>query len=246
MAYLLLLASNMVAAQPSSASAGPSRTTAQLVRENGLSLALLGMFMLCVLGQIVFGLPAHNEERLRQGQAVLTLGAYLTSGHFLEALFENWESEFLQMALFVWLSAVLVQKGSAESRSPDEEEHSDEDPRQRRAQPGVPWPVRRGGWILWLYERSLCITFGVLFLVSWLGHVHGGWLLENEQRVAAGLEPQSWQRFMASSELWFQSFQNWQSEFLAILSIVVLTIFLRQRGSPQSKPVAAAHAETGN
>ena len=235
----------MVAAQPSSVSAESPATAARLVRENALSLVLLGMFVLCVVGQVVFGMPAYNEERLREGQRALELGAYLTSGHFLEALFENWESEFLQMAIFVWLSAVLVQKGSAESKSLDEEEASSEDPRQRRADPRVPWPVRRGGWILWLYERSLCLTFSMLFMLSWLGHARGGWLLENEQRARLGLGPQPWIEFVGSSELWFQSFQNWQSEFLAILSIVVLTIFLRQRGSPQSKPVAAAHSETG-
>lgn len=150
------------------------------------------------------------------------------------------------MAIFVWLSAVLVQRGSAESRSLSDEEDSDEDPRACRAQPGVPWPVRRGGWVLWLYERSLCSTLGALFGLSWAGHAYGGWLLENERRASAGLAAQPLTVFIGSSELWFQSFQNWQSEFLAILAIVVLTIFLRQRGSPQSKPVAAAHSATGN
>lgn len=236
----------MVVAQPSSASAGSSRNTAQLLRENGLSLVLLGMFSLCVLGQVAFGLPAYNEQRLREGEAALALGAYLTSGHFLEALFENWESEFLQMAVFVWLSALLFQKGSAESKSLTEEEERDEDPRGHHAEPDAPWPVRRGGWLLWLYERSLCVTFGGLFALSWLGHAYGGWLLENEQRASAGLARQPLPEFVGSSEFWFQSLQNWQSEFLAILSIVVLTIFLRQRGSPQSKPVAAPHSDTGN
>lgn len=236
----------MVVAQPSSTSAASSRDTAQLLRENGLSLVLLGMFSLCVLGQVAFGLPSYNEERLREGEAVLTLGAYLTSGHFLEALFENWESEFLQMAIFVWLSAVLVQKGSAESKSLDEPEETDEDPRPRRSEPNVPWPVRHGGWLLWLYERSLFLTFGAFFIFSCLGHAYGGWLLENEQRAAAGQAAQPLLQFVGSSEFWFQSLQNWQSEFLAILSIVVLTVFLRQRGSPQSKPVAAPHSDTGH
>jgi len=239
----------VVAAEPHlPASARPARasTLRRIARENALSLALLGLFSLCVLGQILFGLPAYNAERLERGARALSLGSYLRSGHFLEALFENWESEFLQMALFVWLSSLLLQKGSAESRPLTEASEADEDPRLRRAEPGVPWPVRRGGWVLWLYERSLSLTFMALFVVSWLGHAYGGLLLDNEERLARGLAEQSWWQFVGSSEFWFQSLQNWQSEFLAILSIVILTIFLRQRGSPQSKPVAAEHSQTGH
>jgi hypothetical protein len=225
-------------------SSGGARA-ARLLRENALSLVLLGIFAVSMVGQVVFGRLAYNSEREQWGEPAVTLAAYLTSGHFAEALFENWESEFLQMGVFVWLSARLVQKGSAESRSIDEENESDEDPRQRRHAPEVPWPVRRGGWMLWFYERSLGITFAVCFLLSFLLHARGGQLLENEELLRHGQPPQSYLEFVGSSQFWFESFQNWQSEFLAILSIVVLTIFLRQRGSPQSKPVAARHSETG-
>lgn len=124
-------------------------------REESARKVSLGVFVLSLLGQVVFGRLAYNSEREQWGESAVTLLAYLTSGHFAEALFENWESEFLQMGLFVWLSARLVQKGSAESRSIDEENKSDEDPRRHQSEPDAPWPVKRGGWLLWLYERSL-------------------------------------------------------------------------------------------
>jgi hypothetical protein len=220
------------------------RATAWL-RANALSLVTLGLFLGTVCGQVAFGLAAHNQELSERGLAPLSLGAYLASGHFMEALFENWESEFLQMGLFVWLSARLRQRGSAESKPLDEAFEGDEDPRQHRQDAGAPWPVRRGGWVLWLYERSLVLAFLSLFALSLTFHAIGGCVEENERRAEHGLPAQSVPEFMASSEFWFQSFQNWQSEFLAVFSIVTLTIFLRQRGSPQSKPVAAPHAETG-
>lgn len=215
------------------------------LRQNALSLVLFGLFAISIAGQIGFGLVAYNQEQLERGEQALGLSSYLMNGHFLEALFENWESEFLQMGLFVWLSAQLVQKGSAESKPLDEPAESAEDPRDKRLEPGVPWPVRRGGWLLWLYERSLAIAFALLFAVSFAGHAWGGLLHENEERLQAGLPAESLFEFVASSQFWFQSFQNWQSEFLSVFAVVVLTIFLRQRGSPQSKPVAAPHSETG-
>jgi hypothetical protein len=216
-----------------------------VLRENGLSLVLLGLFLLAMVGQIAFGLGAYNEERVEQGRATVTVMTYLTSGHFLEALFENWESEFLQMGLFVVLSAALVQKGSAESKPLDEPFEGDEDPRDHRSDEGVPWPVRRGGWVLWLYERSLATAFAALFVLSFVLHAIGGLMQSNEERMTLGLPAQSLSDFVSSSQFWFESFQNWQSEFLAVFSIVALTIFLRYRGSPQSKPVAAPHSKTG-
>jgi hypothetical protein len=214
-------------------------------RDNALSLATLLLFLLAAVGQVAAGFNAHNDELAEQGQAAISLGTYLTTGHFIEAIFENWESEFLQMAVFVWLSAQLRQKGSAESKPIDEPFEGDEDPRKHRADPDAPWPVRRGGWVLWLYERSLVIAFLCLFASSFVFHAVGGRLQENEQRAERGVPQQSLVEFMSSSQFWFESFQNWQSEFLAVFTVVTLTIFLRQRGSPQSKPVAAPHGETG-
>jgi hypothetical protein len=222
-----------------------SSSFATFVRENGLSLTLGAMFLASTAAQIGFGIGAYNEERAHAGFGAVTLGTYLTSGHFLEALFENWESEFLQMGIFVVLSAKLIQKGSAESKSPDEANESDEDPRQHKSDPKAPWPVRRGGWVLAMYENSLAIAFVLLFAASFVLHAVGGFLNVNEENLARGRPPETFGEYWTSSQFWYESFQNWQSEFLAVLAIVVLTIFLRQRGSPQSKPVAAPHDETG-
>jgi hypothetical protein len=217
----------------------------RILTEHGLSIALAALFILAAGAQIASGLHAYNEDRLNEGRPAVELWTYLGSGHFLEALFENWESEFLQMGVFVLLSVRLRQKGSAESKPFDGPNESDEDPRKHRNDPDAPWPVRRGGVILKLYENSLAIAFFLLFVASFLLHAVGGRIMNNEERALHGLPPEGLLEFLSSSQFWYESFQNWQSEFLAILSIVVFTIFLRQRGSPQSKPVAAPHAETG-
>jgi hypothetical protein len=225
----------------------PARTSpfATFVRENGLSLVLGTMFIAATIAQIGFGLGAYNDDRAHQGRAAVALAEYLTSGHFLEALFENWESEFLQMGLFVVLAVKLRQKGSTESKPMDEPVDSDEDPREHAGDPRAPWPVRRGGAVLVLYENSLAIAFFVLFAVSFAFHAVGGLLKTNDENLTQGRPAESMGAYLGSSQFWFESFQNWQSEFLAVLAIVVLTIFLRQRGSPQSKAVAAPHDSTG-
>ena len=171
--------------------------------------------------------------------------AYLGSGHFAEATSENWESEFLQMAAYVLFTVSLRQKGSAESKSISGDEEVDRDPRLDRDRPNVPYPVRKGGWLLRVYEYSLSLAFFVLFVLAFAWHLEGGFTLENEERTLAGLAPMTFAEFASSSEFWFQSFQNWQSEFLAVAAIVVLSIWLRQRGSPESKPVSASHQQTG-
>ena len=171
-------------------------------------------------------------------------GAYLRSPEFLEPTAENWESEFLQMGAYVVLTAFLVQKGSAESKDPDQAEPVDRRPDPNR--PGAPGPVRRGGGALALYRHSLSLAFLALFAVSFVLHAIGGAGAYNQEQAAHGRpERVSALGYMGTARFWFQSPQNWQSEFLAVLAIVVLTIFLREHGSPESKPVDAAHAETG-
>jgi|SoiMethySBSTD1v2_1073268.scaffolds.fasta_scaffold11685_7 uncharacterized protein DUF6766 len=213
--------------------------------ENGLSLTLFALFLAFTGGQILSGHRAYNEELAEHGHAAVGLARYLTSGHFLEALFENWESEFLQMAAFVVLTVKLVQKGSSESKSLREPQPQDEDPRRHGTRSDAPWPVRRGGVWLKLYEHSLSIALFALFLASFAMHAVGGHWQENEEHLLHGQAPESLAQYITSSQFWFESFQNWQSEFFAVLAIVILSIFLRQRGSPQSKPVAAPHRETG-
>ncbi|HEY0469776.1 MAG TPA: DUF6766 family protein [Polyangiaceae bacterium] len=226
----------------------PTAATSGLGRvwtNNALSIVLIALFLGSVVLQIYFGHAVYDEQRQEAGRAAVSLGAYLTSGHFVEALFENWESEFLQMGAFILIAVKLRQKGSTESRPFDEPCESDEDPRSHRSDPEAPWPVRRGGWILRVYEHSLSLAFFGLFGLSFVFHALGGRIQNNEELAAHGKPAQSLLEFVASSQFWFQSFQNWQSEFLAIVSVVVLSIFLRERGSPQSKPVAAPHSETG-
>ena len=223
-----------------------SRPKKSFWRNNGLSITLLGLFLLCWAGQSVVGAHAYNDQREDQGQPPLSFSEYLRSPHFLEATTENWESEFLQMGFYVVLTVFLYQKGSSESKTLDGENPQDEDPRKHRNRPGAPWPVRSGGWILKLYESSLALAFLGLFLFSICFHAIGGARLYSEEQVAHGKAAVSTAEYLCTSQFWFESLQNWQSEFLAILSMVVLSIWLRQRGSPESKPVAAPHSSTGD
>ncbi|HET9249261.1 MAG TPA: DUF6766 family protein [Actinomycetota bacterium] len=215
------------------------------LRENGLSIVLFGLSAVFLVGQALTGWRAYNAEQREHHEPAVSLGTYLTTGHFVEATFENWESEFLQMASYVLLTIWLVQKGSSESKPLAGDPEKDADPRSVRHDDRAPGPVRRGGWRLVLYENSLGIALALLFVLSFALHAVGGARDYSAEQVAHGREPVSTVEFVMTSTFWFQSFQNWQSEFVAVGSIVVLTIFLRQRGSPESKPVAAPHHETG-
>ena len=211
------------------------------LRDHGLSLVLLALFVACMLGQVGAGYRAYNRDQREHGEAQATLSEYLRSSHFAEATAENWESEFLQMAAYVWLTAFLFQRGSAESNDPDEkrEPKPPVDPRR------VPWPARRGGLARRIYARSLSLAFALLFLVSFSLHAVAGAAHYSAEEVAHGGQVVTTWRYLGTSQFWFESFQNWQSEFLAILSMIVLSIFLRQEGSPESKDVDSPHAETG-
>ena len=217
----------------------------RFVRDNSLGLVMVSFFALFLVAQSVTGLRVYNDGRREHGEAEIGYAAYLRTGHFVEATFENWESEYLQMGVYVLFTAFLFQRGSAESKDPDQEEPVDADPRQNQDQPDAPWAVRQGGVALAVYEHSLTIALLGLFLVSFVVHAVGGAREYSEEQLAHGGQAVSTLEFLRTSEFWFQSFQNWQSEFLAVFSLAVLSIVLRQRGSPESKPVAAPHAETG-
>ena len=210
--------------------------------KNGLGIVFTSLFILTLLAQAVTGFYEHNAELEQEKAAATTFSTYIHSGHFISATFENFESEFLQMALYVILTVSLRQKGSAESKSLDEPEEIDREP---KPSPQAPWPVRKGGFILKLYERSLFITFLSLFLISWGLHLYGSWIDHNEQKFLNGQPDDSIIQYLTQANFWFETFQNWQSEFLSIASIVLFTIFLRQKGSPESKPVDAPHSRTG-
>jgi hypothetical protein len=160
-------------------------------------------------------------------------------------VFENWESEFLQMGAYVLLTVFLRQKGSPESKKLEGDEEEDADPREARFDPAAPWPVRRGGAILWLYSSSLCIVLFSLFLVSFGLHAVGSTMLANEEAAWHEQPSQTVCEHLEEADFWYESFQNWQSEFLSMGVLIVLGIFLRQKGSPESKPVAAPHHQTG-
>src|SRR5919108_1491412 len=217
----------------------------RLLRENGLSIAMFGLFFAFLVLQSISGWRTNNQENQAHHQPAESYVRYLRSGPFVEATFENWESEFLQIAGYVVLTVWLRQKGSPESKELEGEEPVDEDPRQARDAKGVPGPVRRGGLALVFYEHSLSLALAGLFLLSFLLHALGGHAEYNQQQLQHGEAPVSLLGFMTSAQFWFESMQNWQSEFLAVFALVVLGIFLRERGSPESKPVAAPHAETG-
>jgi hypothetical protein len=211
-------------------------------KDNGLSIVFLTLFVVSIIGQIVSGFHEHNKEREQNNADSIGVAEYLQSGHFLQTTFENWESEFLQMALFVVLTVSLRQKGSSESKKFEPEE-VDRAPSKRRKD--VPWPVKHGGFVLHIYKHSLSIALFILFILSFALHLYGSLKDENEKLSFQHLPPEPLSNFIGSSRFWFESFQNWQSEFLSVLVIVTLSIVLRQKGSPQSKPVDAPHSETG-
>jgi hypothetical protein len=218
----------------------------KLFRENGLSLVLFGLFFFSfIIGQTFFGHLEYNHEQQDHHRPTVSLYDYLGTGHFLEATMENWESEFLQMFTFIILTTFLHQKGSAESKKLDEEEAVDRDPRESKNKKDAPWPVRRGGWVLWLYERSLSTAFLLLFILSFTLHIIGGAVEYNQDQLAHGGQTLSSWVYLGTSRFWFEAFQNWQSEFLSIGAMVVFTIFLRHRGASESKPVDSPHSQTG-
>jgi hypothetical protein len=217
----------------------------RFLRDNGLSLAFLSLFLVSWAVMSLSGLYTENVQRDEHGEPPVGYVEYVTGPHFWQATLENFQSEFLQMATFVWFTTFLYQRGSPESRKISGTDPTDKDPRRNRM-PASPWPVHRGGLALKVYESSLTLVLLVLFFLSWFGHAWTGTALYNEEQAMHGGEPISIIDFVATSEFWFQTMQNWQSEWIAIFTLVVLAIFLRQRGSSESKPVFEPHSKTGH
>lgn len=208
-----------------------------ILRDNGLTIALAALFAVSALGMVWSGHSAYNQELREHGYKAIGLLAYLASGNFLSALFENWESEFLQMSAYVMLTAMLFQRGSAESRDPDDPNRPDDE---------LPVGVRRRNPVLaWLYSYSLGIALALLFIASFALHWWASLVAVNEEALRQSGEIQSLAGYLLDAKLWFESFQNWQSEFMSTAVLVVLSIFLRHKGSPESKPAGAANSETG-
>jgi membrane protein implicated in regulation of membrane protease activity len=210
------------------------------LRNQGLSIVFIFLFFFSWISQVLTGEQVYNEDMKEKGGQTVNLREYFFTGHFFEATFENWESEFLQMALFVVISAWFFQKGSSDSKDPDKEKES-----LKQKSKELPWPVKKGGLILKLYEHSLSLALFILFLLSFLLHFYGSLKNYNLEQQLQHQPTQSAYQYLFSSKLWFESFQNWQSEFLSVLALVVLTIYLREKNSPQSKPVESPDNSTG-
>ena len=219
----------------------------RFLRENSLSIAFGLLLLGALVGQAIAGHNLYNEEQLQHGGEAISLGRYLTSSHFGRAVMENWQSEYLQFTLFLLLTVWLVQRGSPESKPVDKAglESDREQQIGQHADPKSPRWARVGGWRTALYSNSLLILMGTIFLGTWLAQSFTGWTEFNQEQSDHGDPHVSWIGYLGSSTFWESTLQNWQSEFLAVGSFVVFAIFLRQRGSPESKPVGASHDATG-
>jgi len=210
---------------------------------NSLSISFIFLFFIGLIGQVYTGWQEHNEMLSEYHQPTQNLKRYLSSGHFLQATFENWESEFFQMALFVIFTIFLRQQGSSESKACDDPTIDSKDLIPLKHSP---WSVKKGGIYLRIYKHSLSICLMLLFILSFIAHWYGSWLDFNEKQVLEHKQAISFTAHIKSSKLWFESFQNWQSEFLSVFVIVFLSVYLRQIGSSQSKAVNASHHKTGS
>ena len=215
------------------------------VKEHGLLLVNAGLFLAFFAGMILTGAANYSEEQQAHGESAVSVLQFLATGEFVEATFENWESEFLQMAMYVVLTVFLFQKGSSESKPAGKDAPQDEDPRQAAIKKATPWPVKRRGAVLKVYEHSLSILLFLLFLGSFTAHALGGAEAYNDEQQSHGQATVTVLQYVGTSRFWFESFQNWQSEFLAVAVLVGASVYLREKGSPESKPVAEPHYETG-
>ncbi|MDQ4085778.1 MAG: hypothetical protein M3165_08180 [Actinomycetota bacterium] len=217
------------------------------LRENSLSLFFGLLFVLALVAQAFAGWSEHNNQLVASGLATVSLGQYVTSATFAVDVTENWQSEYLQFLLYIFVTVWLVQKGSPESKELGKEgtESAEEQLLGEYAKPDSPRWAKAGDWRTALFSRSLGLTMGLVFVVSWAVQAIAGWASYNEERIMRLQDPMSWSGYIASADFWSRTLQNWQSEFLAVGSMTVLSIYLRQRGSPESKPTGSAHSSTG-
>jgi hypothetical protein len=215
----------------------------RFLRDNGLSVAFLAIFVAALFGQSLAGHAYENEELREHGEAAVTYLAYVSSSDFVVDVAENWQSEFLQFFLFILATIWLIQRGSPESKKPgdagvgtDAEQLVGD-----HARPDSPAWARARGIRLWVYSNSLLIVMGAIFLLSWFTQSLAGNVVANEENVRHGLPTETWLDYVASADFWNRTLQNWQSEFLAVGAMVAFSIYLRQRGSSESKPVGTPH-----
>lgn len=216
------------------------------IRQHLLSIFFGGLFVVALALQSVAGLAVVNEESAQHGEPIVTWGEFVTSSDFVVDVAENWQSEYLQFFLFILATIWLIQKGSPESKQPGEEGVGTDQEQLvgRYARDDSPAWARAGGWRLWVYSNSLLLTMGTIFLLSWLAQALAGRVVYNEEQALHGDQAVSLAGYIASADFWNRTLQNWQSEFLAVGSMVALSIILRQRGSSESKPVGTPHEAT--
>ena len=217
------------------------------LRHHTLSLTFGGLFLAALVGQALAGWCAFNSDQLAAGLGQLGLGEYLVSASFAVDVAENWQSEYLQFSLYILGTVWLLQRGSPESKELDRAGlESDQDQKVGEyAVEGSPHWARTGGLRTRVYSWSLSLMMGSIFLASWAVQSVAGWSSYNEQQLQRLQDPLTWSQYALGSDFWSRTLQNWQSEFLAVGSMVVLSIYLRQRGSPESKPVGQPHSSTG-
>jgi hypothetical protein len=217
------------------------------VRRNSLSLFFGTLFVVALVGQAVSGVALFNEEQRSSGLDPISLGEYVTTSAFAVDVTENWQSEFLQFLLFVVATVFFVQRGSPESK-PLDDPGRESDEEQKVAQFSTadsPAWARVRGWRLSIYSRSLSLVMGSIFVLSWLTQSVTGAVAYSEQQMHDLQDPVTWTEYLLLPDFWSRTLQNWQSELLAVASMVLLSIYLRERGSPESKPVGTAHTATG-
>lgn len=219
----------------------------RFVRHNGLSLFFGVIFLLAVIGQAFAGHAEYNDQLRSENFATVSFARYVTSSNFAVDVMENWQSEYLQFLLYILLTVWLIQRGSSESKEPNKAGiRSDEEEKVRgHADARSPRLARVGGWKTTVYSNSLALVMGAAFLLSWLAQSVAGVSAFNEEQLRELHAPVAWSEYVVSAEFWSRSLQNWQSEFLAVASMAILSIYLRQRGSPESKAVGEAHTSTG-
>ena len=216
------------------------------LRSNALSLAFGGLFLATLAGQAFSGLADLNARQVADGLEPVSLFEYVTSSSFGVDVMENWQSEYLQFFLYIFATVWLVQRGSSESKEPGAEgtESDEEQKVGRHADDESPAWARTGGVRTALFSRSLGLVMGALFLLTWFASSLAGWAAFNDEQLGQRQDPVSWLGYLGEADFWNRSFQNWQSEMLAVGSMAIFSVYLRQRGSPESKPVGAAHRDT--
>ena len=219
----------------------------RFLRENSLSLLFAVLLLLSLLGESVAGWKQFNEEALTHHSETMGYLRYLVSSDFGEGVMENWQSEFLQFTTFIAATIWFLQKGSSESK-PLEDAGPESDQKQRvggYADARAPAWAKVKDWRLRLYENSLLIVMGAIWLGTWFAQSVAGHVQYNSDRIGHHLYPVSWVSYLGRPDFWSRTLQNWQSEFLAVGSMAILAVYLRQRGSPESKPVGSPHSATG-